>query len=121
MKGIRGWYSRRLSEKMTDLQGKCDSYILFTKPMAAKMGIENKPYMVSEGFCDASIFDDIPDQEKYTRKTIVYGGNLSRLYGIPNCICTVQALTRLLSRNAPSRIPASNSSAEWIEKLCLPH
>lgn len=86
MKGIRGWYSKRLSEKMIDLQGKCDSYILFTKPMAAKMGIENKPYMVSEGFCDASIFDDIPDQEKYPRKTIVYGGNLSRLYGIQNLV-----------------------------------
>lgn len=82
MKGIRGWYSKRLSEKMLELQGSCDSYILFTKPMAAKMGIEDKPYMVSEGFCDASIFDDIPDQEKYPRKTIVYGGNLSRLYGI---------------------------------------
>ena len=86
MKGIRGWYSRRLSEKMMDLQGKCNSYILFTKPMAAKMGIENKPYIVSEGFCDASIFADIPDQEKYTRKTIVYGGNLSRLYGIRNLV-----------------------------------
>ncbi len=86
MKGIRGWYSKRLSEKMLELQGKCDSYILFTKPMAAKMGIEDKPYMVSEGFCDASIFDDIPDQEKYPRKTIVYGGNLSRLYGIQNLV-----------------------------------
>lgn len=86
MKGIRGWYSKRLSEKMMDLQGKCDSYILFTKPMASKMGIEDKPYMVSEGFCDASIFDDIQDQEKYLRKTIVYGGNLSRLYGIQNLV-----------------------------------
>lgn len=86
MKGIRGWYSKRLSEKMLELQGKCDSYILFTKPMAAKMGIEDKPYMVSEGFCDASIFDDIPDQKKYPRKTIVYGGNLSRLYGIQNLV-----------------------------------
>ena len=86
MKGIRGWYSKRLSEKMLELQGRCDSYILFTKPMAAKMGIENKPYMVSEGFCDVSIFDDIPDQEKYLRKTIVYGGNLSRLYGIQSLV-----------------------------------
>ena len=86
MKGFREWYSRRLSEKMLELQGQCDSYILFTQPMAAKMGIENKPYMVSEGFCDASIFDDIPEQEKYTRKTIVYGGNLSRLYGIQNLV-----------------------------------
>lgn len=86
MKGIRGWYSKRLSEKMLELQGRCDSYILFTKPMAVKMGIEDKPYMVSEGFCDASIFDDIPDQEKCPRKTIVYGGNLSRLYGIQNLV-----------------------------------
>ena len=86
MKGLRGWYSQKLSEKMLELQGRCDSYILFTKPMAAKMGIEDKPYIVSEGFCDASIFDDIPDQEKYPRKTIVYGGNLSRLYGIQNLV-----------------------------------
>lgn len=86
MKGIRGWYSKRLSEKMMELQGKCDSYVLFTKPMAAKMGIEDKPYIVSEGFCDTSIFDDIPNQAKYPRKTITYGGNLSRLYGIQNLV-----------------------------------
>ncbi len=86
MKGIRGWYSNRLSEKMIELQGKCDSYILFTKPMATKMGIEDKPFVVSEGLCDISIFDDIPNQEKYQRKTIVYGGNLSRLYGIQNLV-----------------------------------
>lgn len=84
--GIRGWYSKRLSKKMIELQGKCDSYILFTNPMAAKMRIENKPFIVSEGFCDISIFDDIPTQEKYTRKTIVYGGNLSKLYGIKNLV-----------------------------------
>lgn len=86
MKGIRGWYSQRMSEKMINIQGKCDSYILFTKPMAAKMGIEDKPYMVSEGFCDASVFADISEQKKYSRKTIVYGGNLSRLYGIQNLV-----------------------------------
>lgn len=86
MNGIRGWYSKRLSKKMLSLQTKCDSYILFTKPMATKMKIENKPFMISEGFCDASIFDEIPAQEKYQRKTIVYGGNLSRLYGIHNLV-----------------------------------
>ena len=59
MKGLRGWYSRRLSEKMLVLQGMCDSYVLFTKPMAEKMGITGKPYMVSEGFCDTDIFADI--------------------------------------------------------------
>lgn len=86
LKGIRGWYSKNLSEKMINLQGQCDSYILFTKPMASKMNIEDKPHMVSEGFCDASVFYGIPEQEKYLRKTIVYGGNLSRLYGIQNLV-----------------------------------
>ena len=86
MSGIKGWYAKQLSDKMIKLQGLCDSYILFTRPMAAKMGIEDKPYMVSEGFCDISIFDDIPDQDKYPQKTIVYGGNLSRLYGIKNLV-----------------------------------
>lgn len=86
MTGIRGWYSKRLSKKMLALQDKCNSYVLFTKPMAAKMGIKNIPYIVSEGFCDVSIFADIPEQKKYERKTILYGGNLSRLYGIQNLV-----------------------------------
>lgn len=86
MKGIRGLYSDLLSRKMIALQGECDSYVLFTKPMAEKMGISDKPYIVSEGFCDAGIFAAIPEQEKYEKKTIVYGGNLSRLYGIQNLV-----------------------------------
>ena len=86
MSGIRGWYSKRMSEKMVDFQTNCDSYILFTEPMATKMGIEDKPYIVSEGFCDSTIFDEISDQEKYSKKTILYGGNLSRLYGIRDLV-----------------------------------
>lgn len=86
VRGIREWYSKKLTGKMMDLQDKCDSYILFTKPMAVRMKIEHKPYIVSEGMCDASIFEKIPNQKKYTRKTIVYGGNLSKLYGIQNLL-----------------------------------
>lgn len=86
MKGIKGLYSQRISQQMLRLQGTCDSYVLFTKPMAKKMKIDNKPYLVSEGFCDKSIFEDIPEQEKYEKKTILYGGNLSKLYGIHNLV-----------------------------------
>lgn len=84
--GIRGAYAKRLSRQMVSLQGQCGSYILFTRPMAARMNIVDKPFLVSEGFCDASIYDGIPAQEKYERKTVVYGGNLSRLYGIQNLV-----------------------------------
>lgn len=84
--GLCGWYSNKLSQEMLELQSQCDSYVLFTKHMAMRMGIENKPYIVSEGFCDSSIFADIPAVEKYKTPTIVYGGNLSKLYGIRNLV-----------------------------------
>lgn len=81
-KGLRGWYANRLQKRMLALQTQCDSYVLFTKQMAERLGVEKKPWMVSEGFADASVYEDIPPQEKHNTKTIVYAGNLSRLYGI---------------------------------------
>lgn len=85
-KGIRQWFARRLSNQMLALQGHCDSYVLFTRKMAQRMGIVHKPFIVSEGFCDASIYDDIPDCGKYAKKTVMYAGNLSKLYGIRNLV-----------------------------------
>ena len=84
--GLRAWYTRKISKEMIKLQGCCDSYILFTKPMAYKMGIHNKPFIVSEGFCDGTIFNSIGEQKKYNKTTILYGGNLSELYGIRNLV-----------------------------------
>lgn len=78
--------ARKLNEMMRDrmmrIQDQCDSYILFTEKMAARMGVERKPFIVSEGFSDGSIYDGIGEVEKYPTKTIIYAGNLSRLYGI---------------------------------------
>ena len=81
-KGIKGMFANHLQEQMLELQDKEDSYILFTEKMAKRMGVDNKPYMVSEGFSDESVYSGIEPQEKYEKKTIVYGGNLSKLYGI---------------------------------------
>lgn len=81
-KGIKGMFANRLQKQMLELQDKCDSYILFTEKMAKRMGVEDKPYMVSEGFSDESVYSGIDVQEKYGKKTVVYGGNLSKLYGI---------------------------------------
>lgn len=78
--------ARKLNEMMRDrmmrIQDQCDSYVLFTEKMAERMGVEHKPFMVSEGFSDVSIFDNIEEMEKYPTKTVIYAGNLSRLYGI---------------------------------------
>jgi glycosyltransferase involved in cell wall biosynthesis len=81
-KGLPGLYAKHLSNQMMKLQTACDSYVLFTEKMAARMGVQNKPYIVSEGLCDVSIFDDISDTEKYTTPNVIYAGNLSKLYGI---------------------------------------
>ena len=81
-RGLRGLYAGHLQKQMLSQQKNCDSYVLFTEKMAARMDIGDKPYIVSEGFSDASLFASLPPTEKYEKKTIVYGGNLSRLYGI---------------------------------------
>lgn len=81
-RGIKGLYANYLSRQMLQLQGACDSYVLFTEKMAERMNVAHKPYMVSEGFCDGSIFDGITSQQKYDKKTVIYAGNLSKLYGI---------------------------------------
>lgn len=81
-RGIKGLYAKHLSSQMLKLQSSCDSYVLFTEKMAARMGVADKPYMVSEGFSDASIYDAVTDTEKYETKNIIYAGNLSKLYGI---------------------------------------
>lgn len=81
-RGIKGLYTKHLSNRMLQLQGACDSYVLFTEKMAARMGVAHKPYMVSEGFSDVGIFSSVTDTEKHQKKTIIYAGNLSRLYGI---------------------------------------
>lgn len=80
--GLRGLYARYLKKQMLELQSQCDSYILFTEKMATRMGVTEKPYMVSEGFGDISVYDGIDEQTKYEKKTVVYAGNLSKLYGV---------------------------------------
>ena len=85
-RGLKGAYASYLSRQMLRLQGACDSYVLFTEKMAARMGVAHKPYIVSEGFSDLSIYDDVPPQKKCEKKTLIYAGNLSRLYGIRSLV-----------------------------------
>lgn len=82
LKGLKGMYANHIKNNMLAMQSQCDSYVLFTRKMAARMGIEHKPYMVSEGFSDVSIYDNIPDAGKQEKKNLIYAGNLSKLYGI---------------------------------------
>lgn len=85
-KGLKGMYANHLKKDMLAMQSQCDSYVLFTEKMAARMGVDKKPYMVSEGFSDVSIYDNVTDTEKYETKNIIYAGNLSKLYGIQELV-----------------------------------
>ena len=79
---ISAFFGNLMKNKMIALQDKFDSYILFTKLMAKRMKIDDKPFLVSEGLIDEDIFKGISASEKETAEYIVYAGNLSRLYGI---------------------------------------
>lgn len=79
-------FGNLMKYKMVKLQELCDSYVLFTEPMAKRMKIANKPYIVSEGFYDSSVFRKIQDNGKYKRKTITYAGNLGNIYGIKTLV-----------------------------------
>ncbi len=110
-RGIKGLYAKRLSRQMLKLQTACDSYILFTEKMATRMGVEDKPYMVSEGFSDASIYDNITDTEKYETKTVIYAGNLSKLYGIRELVDGFM----LLQGDYELHLYGAGSDAEYIQ------
>ena len=81
-KGLKGLYGRYLNGQLMHVQSACDSYVLFTEKMAHRMGVEHKPYLVSEGLSDVTLYEEIKSTDKYERKTILYAGNLSGLYGI---------------------------------------
>ena len=111
-KGLKGVYSVILSNQMKKLQGKCDSYILFTKYMAEKMNILRKPFLVSEGFSDNNIFKNIDTVEKYSKRTMLYGGNLSNLYGIKNLVDAFM----ITNIDAEFHLYGSGIDVEYIKK-----
>jgi glycosyltransferase involved in cell wall biosynthesis len=58
-----------------------DSYVLLTKYMKSKLGIENKPFIVIEGLYDTNYYKT-QEFPKEKNKTILYSGTLAKAYGI---------------------------------------
>lgn len=85
-KGLKTFLNDYYSKKMVNLQTRFDSYILLTEHMAKKMGIEEKPSILVEGFSDASIFDMTKDVSKNTKKTVMYAGALSKSFNIDSLL-----------------------------------
>ncbi len=81
-KGLKTFLNDHYSRKMEKLQMNFDSYILLTEHMAKKMGIEDKPAVLVEGFSDSSIFENIKVSEKNGKKTVMYAGALSKSFNV---------------------------------------
>ena len=80
-RGLKAFLNDRMSQKMVRLQTKFDSYVCLTERMPKRMGIENKPWLLMEGFSDPSIFDGI-DVPKAEKKTVMYAGALSKSFNM---------------------------------------
>lgn len=110
--GIKGLYAKHLSSQMMKLQTTCDSYVLFTDKMAVRMGVAGKPYMVSEGFCDAGVYDVVIDTDKRETPNIIYAGNLSKLYGIRELVDGFM----LLQGNYELHLYGAGADAAYIQE-----
>ncbi|MCQ2448676.1 MAG: glycosyltransferase [Clostridia bacterium] len=81
-KGIKSMLNNRMSRNMVRLQGRFDSYICLTEYMPRRMNIEDKPWLLMEGFADPGIFDGLEATEKTDKKTVMYAGALSKSFNI---------------------------------------
>lgn len=80
--GLKAWLSNYYSMRMEKLQTGFDLYVLLTRHMAERMGIEGKPSIVLEGFSDASIFRQIGSIPKSKVKSVMYAGALSKSFNV---------------------------------------
>lgn len=79
-KSIGSMMMCKMDKEREENYTKFDSYILLTKYMVEKMGIENKPYIIVEGFSDPESYDF--EQKKSDKKVLMYCGALSDVYNI---------------------------------------
>ncbi len=70
----------KMDEAREENYKKFDFYILLTKHMAEKMGVQEKPYIVVEGFSDPESYEF--EQKKSEKKVLMYCGALSDVYNI---------------------------------------
>jgi glycosyltransferase involved in cell wall biosynthesis len=101
--------------QMKKLQRRFDLYVLLTKQMARRMKIEEKPYMVMEGFCNPELLGEVKKQTKNSAKTIMYAGALSLRYGIKMLVDGFS----LLSGDYELWLFGTGECKEYIEKCAL--
>lgn len=80
--GLRKKLNLYYSKKMVKYQGRYDKYVFLTKHMAGRMGLEDKPAILMEGFSDEGMFAGLDDVPKAEKKTVMYAGRLTEDFNI---------------------------------------
>jgi len=91
------WLNKKVNHFAEKEGAKADAFILFTRPMAEYLHIENKPFLVMESVIDAATY---PEQREIIIKTnkklqVVYTGALGR----PNGVGKLLSMMRLMKRD----------------------
>lgn len=79
-------YSKIFTLLIINIQKRFDCYILFTKYLADKIKITNKPQIVIDGFSDPNLFNELVNIKKSRTKTLMYAGALTYAYSIDNLL-----------------------------------
>ena len=69
-------------QRYRKLFDKFDGYVLLTEEMAAKLGYQDKPYVVIEGQVDSLEKNAISEKKQYDKKIVMYAGIVRKLYGL---------------------------------------
>ncbi|MDP2857318.1 MAG: glycosyltransferase, partial [Bacillota bacterium] len=85
-RSLRGRAIAFMEELKERMHGWYDMYILLTEPMVDRIGCRKQPWIVVEGFSDASMFDGIPNVERSGPRAVMYAGSLGKGYNIPSLI-----------------------------------
>ena len=107
-------YMNRLMEKCKD---SIDLFILFSKPMAEKIGCKDR-YIVMEGVAknENNNFMCHPSTKITSKRTIFYGGGVSEEYGVKRL---VDAFMMTDDENYELIICGNGNAVEYVEQMAL--
>lgn len=86
MKEKRSWFESQLVKFNQYLMNKyrriIDGYVLYAEPMAKKLDIKEKTYVVIEGLFEEQVTNSARSKRENKKKVCVYAGGLEKRYGL---------------------------------------
>lgn len=89
-----------------------ESFMLLTEPMAEKLQVGNRPYIVVEGIADSV---EIPERTKPRGKTVAYAGKLQESFGVKRLL---EAFALIEDPEARLEICGGGELRSFVEEMC---